>query len=141
MARPLTGVVVGAGDRGYDAYTKLFVEDPAAGRIVAVAEPDAARTAHVAERYGLDTRQCHRSWEDLFAQPQQADFALIATGDRHHVEPTSPWRPGTTCCWRSRWRSTRRTACGSWMPPPPPTGSSRSATSTATPTCSRRSTG
>jgi len=88
MARPLTGVVVGAGDRGYDAYTKLFLEDPTAGRIVAVAEPDPIRTERFAERYGLDASDCHASWEDLFALPRQADFALIATGDRHHVEPT-----------------------------------------------------
>jgi predicted dehydrogenase len=81
-------VVVGAGDRGYDAYTKLFLDDPSAGRIVAVAEPSATRTARFADRYGLDASQCHPSWEDLFALPKLADFALIATGDRHHVEPT-----------------------------------------------------
>ena len=85
---PLTGVVVGAGDRGFDAYTKLFVEDPTAGRIVGVAEPSSARTERFAARYGLDGSQCHQSWEDLFSQPKHADFALIATGDRHHVEPT-----------------------------------------------------
>ncbi len=84
----LTGVVVGAGDRGYDAYTRLFLDDPSAGRVVAVAEPDPTRTARFAARYGLRPSQCHQSWEDLFAQPRLADFALVATGDRHHVEPT-----------------------------------------------------
>lgn len=85
---PLTGVVVGAGDRGYDAYTKLFVEDPSAGTIVAVAEPSITRTDRFVARYGLDRSQCYPTWEDLFAVPKMADFALIATGDRHHVEPT-----------------------------------------------------
>jgi len=84
----LTGVVVGAGDRGYDAYTKLFIDDPSVGRIVGVAEPSATRTARFAARYGLGDSQCYSSWEDLFAAPKRADFALIATGDRHHVEPT-----------------------------------------------------
>lgn len=88
VSEPLTGVVVGAGDRGYDAYTTMFIDDPAAGRIVAVAEPDATRTDRFAARYGLSASQCHSSWEDLFALPKLADFALIATGDRHHVEPT-----------------------------------------------------
>lgn len=85
---PPTGVVVGAGDRGYDAYAKLFVDDPTAGSIVAVAEPSATRTERFAARYRLDRSQCYPSWEDLFAAPKMADFALIATGDRHHVAPT-----------------------------------------------------
>ncbi len=81
-------MVVGAGDRGYDAYAKLFVEHPEEGRIVAVAEPDEGRRTRFAERYSLSSEQCHEGWEELFALPRQADFALIATGDRHHVEPT-----------------------------------------------------
>ena len=33
----VTGVVVAVGDRVYDAYTKLFIDDPSAGKIVGVA--------------------------------------------------------------------------------------------------------
>lgn len=84
----LTGVVVGAGDRGYDAYTRLFLDDPSAGRIVAVAEPDRGRRERFAARYGVAVSACHAGWEDLFARERVADFALVATGDAHHVEPT-----------------------------------------------------
>ena len=90
-ARPgggLTGVVVGAGDRGYDAYTRLFLDEPETGRIVGVAEPDPGRRRRFAERYSVADAACHESWEELFDRPKFADFALIATGDRHHVEPT-----------------------------------------------------
>ena len=84
----LTGVVVGAGDRGYDAYTRLFLDEPETGRIVGVAEPDPGRRARFAERYSVAGAACYESWEDLFERPKFADFALIATGDRYHVEPT-----------------------------------------------------
>ena len=84
----LTGVVVGAGDRGYDAYTRLFLDEPEAGRIVGVAEPDPGRRTRFADRYSVADAACYDSWEDLFERPKFADFALVATGDRYHVEPT-----------------------------------------------------
>lgn len=88
MPTPLTGVVVGAGDRGYDAYARLFLDEPDEGSIVAVAEPDEGRRQRFAERYSVPASGCFAGWEELFAAPRQADFALIATGDRYHVEPT-----------------------------------------------------
>lgn len=83
-----TGVVVGAGDRGYDAYARLFLDDPAAGRIVAVAEPDRGRRERFAARYSLPAPACHDGWEDLFAAGRIGDFALVTTADAHHVAPT-----------------------------------------------------
>jgi predicted dehydrogenase len=83
-----TGVVVGAGDRGFDAYATLLLEEPSLGRIVAVADPDAGRRSRFAERYSLASADCYDGWGSLFEQPRLADFAIIATGDTHHVEPT-----------------------------------------------------
>ncbi|MBX3285359.1 MAG: Gfo/Idh/MocA family oxidoreductase [Actinobacteria bacterium] len=83
-----TGVVIGAGDRGYDAYTTHLLDHPDDGRVVAVAEPDPTRRHRFAERYSLGTSACYETWEDLLAGPRLADWALVATGDRHHVEPT-----------------------------------------------------
>lgn len=83
-----TGVVVGAGDRGFDAYATLLLEEPALGRIVAVADPDAGRRQRFAERYSLSASDCYEGWGPLFEQPRLADYAIIATGDTHHVEPT-----------------------------------------------------
>ena len=84
----LTGIVIGAGDRGYDAYATHLLDDPSLGQIVAVAEPDEGRRARFADRYGLAPDACHDSWESLLAGPRAADWALVATGDRHHVAPT-----------------------------------------------------
>lgn len=82
-----TGVVIGAGDRGYDAYAKLLLDEPELGRIVGVADPDEGRLTRFAERYKLLSGECYTGWEELFAQPRMADYAIIATGDTHHVEP------------------------------------------------------
>ena len=68
-ARGLTGVVVGAGDRGYDSYARLFLDEPDQGRMVAVAEPDAGRRNRFAERYSVAGGMCFDSWEELFARP------------------------------------------------------------------------
>jgi predicted dehydrogenase len=84
----LTGVVVGAGDRGYDAYAKLLLEEPELGKIVAVADPDEGRRKRFAKRYSLSAADCLPGWEELFEGPRRADYAIIATGDTHHVEPT-----------------------------------------------------
>jgi predicted dehydrogenase len=84
----LTGVVVGAGDRGYDAYATLLLDEPDLGRIVAVADPDPGRRARFAKRYSLDTDQLYPGWDEIFEQPRLADYAIIATGDANHVEPT-----------------------------------------------------
>lgn len=83
----LTGVVVGAGDRGYDAYATLLLDEPELGRIVAVADPDAGRRERFARRYSLGASDCLPGWEELFARERLADYAIIATGDTHHVEP------------------------------------------------------
>lgn len=83
-----TGVVVGAGDRGYDAYATLLLDEPELGRIVGVADPDEGRRERFAQRYSLSPGECEAGWEELFARPAMADYAIIATGDTHHVEPT-----------------------------------------------------
>lgn len=83
-----TGVVVGAGGRGYDAYATLLLDEPELGRIVAVADPDRGRTERFAQRYSLGPADQYPGWVELFEQPRLADYAIIATGDTHHVEPT-----------------------------------------------------
>ncbi|MEZ5382776.1 MAG: Gfo/Idh/MocA family oxidoreductase [Microthrixaceae bacterium] len=83
-----TGVVIGAGDRGYDAYATLLLDEPDLGRIVGVADPDKGRRSRFADRYSLQPSQCFPGWQELFAQPKAADYVIVATGDTHHVEPT-----------------------------------------------------
>ncbi len=82
-----TGVVIGAGDRGANAYVPLLLDEPELGRIVGVAERNPKRRLQFADRYGLNANACFIDASELFEQPRLADFALIATQDDHHVEP------------------------------------------------------
>jgi predicted dehydrogenase len=87
MKNGLRGVVIGAGDRGANAYVPYLLRHPEEGRIVAVAEPDAARRAAFAGRFGLPPAAQFDDWRDLLAGPQRADFAVVATPDADHFEP------------------------------------------------------
>jgi len=84
----LEGVVIGAGNRGADAYARLLLSEPGLARIVAVAEPVAARRVAFAERYGVRADACFEDYRELFsARKRCADFALIATPDALHTAP------------------------------------------------------
>jgi predicted dehydrogenase len=83
-----TGIVIGAGDRGANAYVPLLLEDPTLGSIVGVAERDPDRRAAFAKRFGLAESACFADARTLFERSRFADFALIATQEKHPVEPT-----------------------------------------------------
>jgi predicted dehydrogenase len=88
MSKPVTAVLVGAGQRGYEAYGAYALTHPGDVRFVAVAEPNTQRRARFAEAHAIaEARQFH-TWEDLFALGKIADAALICTQDRMHVDPT-----------------------------------------------------
>jgi predicted dehydrogenase len=82
----LTGVVIGAGDRGFGAYTPYLLRHPEQGRIVAVAEPDAKRRSRFAHAYTLADEALHQDGFAFLRRPREADFVLISTGDLLHVE-------------------------------------------------------
>ena len=82
-----TGVVIGAGDRGSNAYVPLLLDHPELGSIVGVAERNQDRREAFANRFGLSDGVCFADSRELLAKPRFADFALIATQDKHHVEP------------------------------------------------------
>ena len=83
----LKGVVIGAGDRGANAYVPHLRRNPEEGRVVAVVEPDVERRTRFAWRHGIDDAFCFADVDALFAAPPDADFAVITTPDSQHVEP------------------------------------------------------
>jgi len=85
--RELRGVVVGAGERGANAYVPLLRAEPGLGRIVAVAEPDPERRRRFAERFEVAPEGRFADWRELLDRSALADFALVATPDSLHVEP------------------------------------------------------
>jgi predicted dehydrogenase len=83
----LRAVLVGAGLRGRDTYSRYAAQHPERLRIVGLAEPHAQRRAEVAARHGLAANAVHASWEALLAAELPADAAIVATSDALHVEP------------------------------------------------------
>jgi len=88
MSHPLTAVLIGAGNRGYEAYGPYALAHPYEIRFVAVAEPHDARRARFAEAHDIPPERQFRTWEDILSQGQIADVALICTLDRMHVGPS-----------------------------------------------------
>ena len=88
MTKPLTAILIGAGDRGYGAYGPYALAHPDEIRFVAVAEPHDARRARFAQAHAIPPERRFRTWEDLLARGQIADVALVCTLDRMHVGPT-----------------------------------------------------
>src|SRR5215207_10290296 len=85
MARQISLIIVGAGDRG-QLYADLAARDPGV-RIAAVADPDERRRTTLAERHAVPSTRRYSHWRDLIEQPRIADAAVIATLDRLHHEP------------------------------------------------------
>ena len=85
MARQISLLIVGAGDRG-ELYADLAARDPRV-RIAAVADPDEGRRTTLAERYAVPSTHRYSDWREVIGQPRVADAAVIATLDRLHHEP------------------------------------------------------
>lgn len=79
--------IIGAGSRGL-GYADYFRSNPAAGTVVAVAEPNRERTDLIAGLHQIPAEQCYDSFEAFFAQPKMCDAVMICTMDRLHYEPT-----------------------------------------------------
>jgi predicted dehydrogenase len=84
----LEAVLVGCGMRGRSVFGDYARRRPERLRILAVAEPDPERRAATASEHGLSEARAFGDWPELFALPQVAPVAIIATGDTLHVEPT-----------------------------------------------------
>jgi predicted dehydrogenase len=86
VSRSLAAVLIGAGNRGYEAYGPYALAHPDQIRFIAVAEPQAQRRVRFAEAHDIPPERQFYTWEDLFALDKIADAALICTMDRMHVE-------------------------------------------------------
>jgi predicted dehydrogenase len=83
----LTGIVIGAGIRGSDAYAPYLLKHPEEGKIVAVAEPNDARRAAFCKKYSILFDNEFKDYRDLLVKPKLGDFAIVTTQDQMHVEP------------------------------------------------------
>ncbi len=87
MNRPIEAVLIGAGNRGAEAYAPYALHHPDQLRFVAVAEPNPARRARFALEHHIPQERQFSAWEELLAQPQLGEAALVCTQDWQHTAP------------------------------------------------------
>jgi predicted dehydrogenase len=87
MTRPVTAILIGAGNRGRDVYGRYALAHPDQLRFLAVAEPDPGRRARTATEHDIPVDRRYESWEGLLDQPQPAEAAFVCTQDRLHTGP------------------------------------------------------
>ncbi len=88
MTQPVEAVLIGAGNRGAEAYGGWALRHPDQLKIVAVAEPLPTRRARVAAQHNIPAERQFTTWEDLLVRPQMAQAAIITTQDQLHTQPT-----------------------------------------------------
>lgn len=85
--KKVTAILIGAGNRGAQAYAPYGLQYPEELQFVAVAEPDEGRREAFQLAYNLPDSSCFSSWEELLSLPKLADAALICTQDQYHFDP------------------------------------------------------
>lgn len=84
----IKAALIGAGNRGKDAYGKYALSHPHEIKFVAVAEPNAERRHEFAKQHCIPDNMVFESWEQLLDKPQLSDVIFICTQDRMHYKPT-----------------------------------------------------
>jgi len=87
MSDPIQAVLIGAGQRGSDAYAPYALLHPEQIRFVAVAEPNEKRRQAFARRHHIAPENQFASWQELLARPTLGEAALVCTQDWQHVQP------------------------------------------------------
>ena len=85
--KPITAIVLGAGQRGANVYAAYALSFPNELKIVGVAEPRADRRAAFAKEHGIPEGRCFAGWEDALRQDKFAGCVFVCTQDRMHFEP------------------------------------------------------
>ena len=83
----ITLALLGAGNRGADAYGRYAFRHPEEYRFVAVAEPRKDRRESFRRPIGIPAEHAFATWEDLLTRPRLADALIVATQDRMHFAP------------------------------------------------------
>ncbi len=85
--QPITAVLVGAGERGREAYGSWILKNPKKAKIVAVAELKDARRNEFARDHVIPPERVFSDWKELLTREKMADACLVCTQDRMHTEP------------------------------------------------------
>jgi len=84
---PIRALLIGAGNRGMDAYGNFALRHPYLFRFVGVADINEKRRTRFAELHGIPAPMVVSDWSELLADSPEADVVFVCTPDRLHVEP------------------------------------------------------
>ncbi len=87
MPQPIDVVLIGAGERGAQAYGLYALTNPDQLRFVAVAEPIPERRVRFSAQHHIPLENQYESWEGLFERSPLGQAALICTQDQQHTAP------------------------------------------------------
>ncbi len=85
--KKIRAVLIGAGQRGAEAYAPYALARPDEIEFVAVAEPDESRRGAFARAHRIPVENQFASWEELLQYPPMGEAAIIATQDWLHTQP------------------------------------------------------
>ncbi len=83
----ITGVLIGAGQRGMEVYASYALKYPQEFQIVAVAEPNTERRRRMQTLHHIPDEMAFEDWKELLQKEALADCALVCTMDQQHTEP------------------------------------------------------
>ena len=88
---PITGIVIGAGGRGFDAYGLYALKNPQRMKMVAVAEPNVEKRKKFQQLHNIPDSAAYSTWEDVLSSSvgKIADLVFICTQDDMHFYPTT----------------------------------------------------
>jgi predicted dehydrogenase len=84
----IQAILIGAGQRGMNAYGPYAQQHPDQIQFVAVAEPDPERRSRFAAQHNIPAQAQFVSWEPLLEGSRLGSAALICTQDQMHTRPT-----------------------------------------------------
>lgn len=85
--KPIKVIVVGAGNRGWGAYSSYGLKNPDELQVVGVAEPIPYRRERIAKAFNIPMEHQFVTWEHVFDIPKFADALFITTPDDLHYGP------------------------------------------------------
>ena len=83
----VTGILIGAGQRGMQVYADYGRRHPSEFKIVAVAEPLDERRKEMQKIHNIPDSMAVKDWRDLLDQEKLVDCCLVCTMDQDHTEP------------------------------------------------------
>ena len=86
--KQVTAMLIGAGDRGANAYASYAFNNPGTIKFVAVVEFNEERRKHFQKVHNIPDDMAFDNWNDAFAKGKLADAVLICTNESYHYEPT-----------------------------------------------------